>query len=333
MRPVKVFAPGRVNLIGDHTDYTGGWVLPLAIHLGTTIEGRRGGREVVLESADAAGECRVPLNVVDPSAVEPPWARYVAGVVAELRPREGFAGSVSSTLPLGAGLSSSASLEVAVALALGAELTPRQLALLCQQAEHRGPLVPCGIMDQLVVSTPTNGEALLIDCWTFNCTAVSLGDIALYAVHCGQPRRLADAEYARRRADCEAAERVIGPLRDVSRADLTRIGDERLRRRARHVVSENERVLAFAAALRDADHGSAGLLMNDSHRSLRDDFEVSTPALDALVERLQATPGVYGARLTGAGFGGCVVVLADPAAPAEAIGGWRLLPGRLQRQM
>jgi galactokinase len=321
---MRVFAPGRVNLIGDHTDYTGGLVLPMAIDRGTTIDGERGGDAIVLRSDAATGVARVPLDVHDPAAATPEWARYVAGVVAEVRPTRGFVGTVTTTVPLGAGLSSSASLELAVALAIGDERDPVRLAEMCQRAEHRGAGVPCGIMDQLVVAAAVSGHALLIDCHTLDRHAVHIPDeVVVHAVHCGEERRLVGSPYADRRADCAAAESIVGPLRAADMTQVERIADERVRRRARHVVTENRRVRQFASALERSDYGTAGRLMIESHRSLRDDFEVSTPALDALVEDVCARPGVYGARLTGAGFGGCAVVL---AAPSADLPGWRLQP-------
>jgi galactokinase len=248
----------------------------------------------------------------------------VAGVVAELRPPQGFTGEVTTTLPLGAGLSSSASLEVAVALAVGDERDPLLLARLCQRAEHRGAGVPCGIMDQLIVAAALEGHALMIDCHSLEWRAVAISDdVAIYAVHCGEQRRLMTSAYAQRRADCAAAESIIGPLREAGVDQVEQIADERVRRRARHVVSENGRVGSFASAIERGDYERAGALMVESHRSLREDFEVSTRALDQLVDRVCATSGVFGARVTGAGFGGCVVVLADDAAE---IGGWRLRP-------
>ncbi|HUP74312.1 MAG TPA: galactokinase [Acidimicrobiales bacterium] len=326
---MRVFAPGRVNLIGDHTDYTGGLVLPMAIDLGTTIVGERGGDAVVLRSDACGGIAEIPVAVSDPASARPEWARYVAGVVAELRPRQGFVGNITTTLPLGAGLSSSASLEVAVALAVGDERDPLRVARLCQRAEHRGAGVPCGIMDQLVVAAGVEGHALLIDCHSLEQRAVRIpDDVSIYAVHCGEPRRLMGSAYAERRADCAAAEAIVGPLRDASIDLVEQIPDERVRRRARHVVSENGRVRSFAAAIERGDYGRAGALMGESHRSLRDDFAVSTTALDQLVDRLCATPGVVGARLTGAGFGGCVVVLATPAAEVT---GWHLRPSAAAR--
>lgn len=326
---MRVFAPGRVNLIGDHTDYTGGFVLPMAIDLGTTIRGDRGGDHVVLRSDACDGVADVPIAVSYPASAMPEWTRYVAGVVAELQPREGFVGEITSTLPLGAGLSSSASLEVAVALAVGDERDPLRLALLCQRAEHRGAGVPCGIMDQLAVTAAIENHALLIDCSSLEWRPVRIpDDVAIYAVHCGDERRLMESAYADRRADCAAAESVIGPLRDADIDRIERLADERLRRRARHVVSENGRVHSFATAIERGDYVRAGALMIESHRSLRDDFEVSTTGLDQLVERLRATPGVFGARMTGAGFGGCAVVL---AVPGTEIDGWCLRPAAAAR--
>ncbi|MEO8693507.1 MAG: galactokinase family protein [Acidimicrobiales bacterium] len=326
---MQIVAPGRVNLIGDHTDYTGGLVLPMAIDLETTVRGDRGGDRVVLRSDAAAGVTDIPTTVTDPRSARPEWARYVAGIVAELRPQLGFMGEITTTLPLGAGLSSSASLEVAVALAIGDERDPRRLAQLCQRAEHRGAGVPCGIMDQLIVAAAVEGHALMIDCHSLEWRAVEISDdVAIYAVHCGEHRQLMTSAYADRRADCAAAESIVGPLREADVDQIERIPDERVRRRARHVVTENSRVRSLASAIERGDYERAGALMVESHYSLRDDFEVSTAALDQLVDRLLATPGVFGARVTGAGFGGCVVVLADASAE---VGGWRLRPSGAAR--
>ncbi len=251
--------------------------------------------------------------MVDAAAVEPTWARYVAGVVAELQPASGLVGQVSTDLPVGAGLSSSAALEVAVALALGAPAAePAALARLCQRAEQKASGVPCGIMDQLAAVAGRGGHALRIDCTTLEVTPVPIpDDLTVLVVDSGQRRQLATSAYADRAADCAAAEREIGPLRLASTADVDRVGDPLVRRRARHVVSENARVDDFAAALAAGDRRALGELMAASHASMRDDFEVSTRAIDDLIEVLSATPGVIGARITGAGFGGCVVVLAE----------------------
>ncbi|MDQ6698389.1 MAG: galactokinase, partial [Actinomycetota bacterium] len=316
---VTAVAPGRVNLIGDHTDYTGGLALPMAIDLATTVTGQAGGEQVVLRSVDEADPARLPLDVADPAIVEPPWARYVAGVVAELHPGIGFTGTVSTSIPVGAGLSSSAALELAVALALGSPADPLALALLCQRAEQRASGVPCGIMDQLASAAGVEGHALLLDCHMRSVTPVALPeDVDVVVIHSGETRRLAASGYAERRAQCEAAEQVVGPLRHVwDPTDLDRIADPVVRRRARHVVTENARVLAFVEALDAGDLTSAGQLMAASHASLAGDFEASTPTVDALVKRLTSTHGVHGVRMTGGGFGGCVVALTEPGSLSE----------------
>ncbi len=346
----RAFAPGRVNLIGDHTDTTGGLVLPMAVDLGTTVSGRTGGEPVVeLTSDHDPRAARVPLDAEDPATAHPEWARYVAGVVAQVRPSEGFTGHVTTTLPVGAGLSSSAALEVAVALALGFVGSPIDLAKLTQAAEQLASGVPCGIMDQLASAAGVDGHALLIDCHTLHVDPVAIPDDAeIRVIHSGQTRALAGSAYAERTAALHRAEATVGPLRlidgvadlepllrparpatspAINTADHARdtsgTGADVLHRRARHVVTENARVRAAAEALRSGDLPAVGVAMVDSHRSLRDDFEVSTAVLDALVDRLVATPGVHGARLTGAGFGGCVVALTEPGALDE---GWRVRP-------
>ena len=324
MADVRAFAPGRVNLIGDHTDYTGGFALPMAVEWGTNVEVERGGPRVELVSSSDPDAAVVDLDVADPRTVTPAWARYVAGVVAVLRPGTGAAGRVETTLPVGAGLSSSAALEVALALVLGFTGEARELALACQRAEHLAVGVPSGVMDQLACVAGVAGHALLVDCTSLDVTPVPLpAGVDVVVVHSGRPRALADSAYAERRAQCEAAAALVGPLREASDAAVAGLDDGVLRRRARHVVTENRRVLAFADCLREGDLVGAGRLMAASHASLATDFEVSTVALDALVARLSAEPGVYGARLTGAGFGGCVVALADAESPVR---GWRLHP-------
>ena len=309
---VRAVAPGRVNLIGDHTDYAGGWVLPMAVDRSTTVDLRRHGSVLDLVSADSPLAVTLPLDGQSGPASNPEWSRYVHGVVATLRPHQGGSGVVSTTLPLGAGLSSSSALTVALALALGFEGTVLDLARLCQRAETLGSGVPGGIMDQLCAGAGVEDNALLIDCTELTVRPVPLPDgCEVIVAHCGSARTLVGSEYADRRRDVEAAATLIGPLRDVVGHGWDEIGDDRLRRRARHVVTENGRVLACAAALESGDVVGAGALMSESHRSLRDDFDVSTPDLGSLVEELEALDGVYGARLTGAGFGGCVVALAE----------------------
>jgi galactokinase len=322
---MRAYAPGRVNLIGGHTDYTGGLVLPMAIDLGTTVEARPVDEPVVrLRSADEPEPAIVPLDVGDPREVTPAWARYVAGVVGELHPTRGIDGTVSTTIPIGTGLSSSAALEVAVALALGWDGSRAELARACQRAEHRASGVPCGIMDQLTSLAGVAGHAVLIDCTTLDTTPVPLpDDVAVVVVDSGERRALASSGYAERRAEVASIEALLGPLPDATLADVASIADPVLRKRARHVVTENERVLAFVDAIRAGDVASAGRVMVASHASLRDDHEVTTAALDALVERLCAIPGVHGARLTGGGWGGCVVALAEPGVLTE---GWTVRP-------
>jgi galactokinase len=315
-----------VNLIGDHTDHTGGLVLPMAIDLGTTVSGEPGGDGVLLRSADQAEPAAIALDVDDPARVDPPWARYVAGVVAELRPGSGFTGEVTTTLPIGAGLSSSAALEVAVALALGFAGDPIELAHLCQRAEQRASGVPCGIMDQLASVAGVEGHALRIDCSSLDVRPVRVpDDLEVVVVDSGEPRSLATSSYAERAAACRTAEEAIGPLARARLTDLGGIADETVRRRARHVITENARVDDFAVALASGDRPALRSLMAESHASLRDDFEVSTPALDGLVEALATLDGVVGARLTGAGFGGCAVALVERGARIDgAHRSWRV---------
>lgn len=322
---VHAFAPGRVNLIGEHTDHTGGRCLPMAVSMGVTVRGRRDGDRVVLSSAEVPGVATIPLDVADAASVEPSWGRYVAGVVAELRPAVGFTGELRSDVPVGAGMSSSAALEVAVALALGFDGDVDALASLGQAAEHRATGVPCGILDQLASAAGRDGHAFVLDCHTLERTHVPVPEgIEVRVVHSGQTRTLEGSAYAERRAQCEAAEAAVGPLRLASTSDVAAIGDPLLRRRARHVVTENQRVLDAADALRTGDLVALGALLDEGHRSLRDDFEVSTPVVDATVDRLRARPGVHGVRLMGGGFGGCVVAVTEPGALAE---GWHARPG------
>jgi galactokinase len=309
---IRTWAPGRVNLIGDHTDYTGGLCLPIALDLGTTVDGVRTGDRVRLSSA--LDDTTTDLSL-DGSTTATGWARYIAAVIDEVGPDVGFEGTITTTLPVGAGLSSSASLEVAVALALGFDGSLLELAQAAQRAEHAAVGVPCGVMDQIASVFGREGHALLIDCRNLEVLPVPFPEGAdLVVLNPGESRQLAGSAYAERRAACETAETQIGPLRDATQDDLAEVRDPIVRKRARHVVSENERVMTVAKALRRADWATIGEAMFASHRSLRDDFEVSTPALDALVDNLSETPGVYGARLTGAGFGGCVVAITEPGA-------------------
>jgi galactokinase len=317
-------APGRVNLIGDHTDYNGGFVLPLAIDLECVVRAQpRSDGIVRIASDEFTTVVELPADgAAPPQEVVPRWGRLVAGMLSSLarrgRAAVGIDAHVSSTLPVGGGLSSSAALEVAIGLALcdvsGLSLSTVDLAQACQEAEMLATGVPCGIMDQLASLCGRRDSVLLIDCRSLEVEPLPLPpEVAVLVVDSGVPRALADTAYAERRAECETIAKALGvsSLRDTTPAQVA--GEPR----ARHVVSENRRVLAFADALRHGDIDALGPLLLESHASLRDDFEVSTPELDSLVEDA-VRAGALGARLTGAGFGGSVVVLA-PAGSAQPI--------------
>ena len=315
-----VRAPGRVNIIGDHTDYTGGLVLPMTIDRWTVIEGSYHGGPIELTSSDEPDPLVLSLPVTDPASVEPRWGRYVAGIAAEMgaatRP---IHGRINTDIPIGAGLSSSAALEIAAALALGFEGDVVALAELARRAEHRASGVPCGIMDQLCIAAGVVDHALLIDCNALTVHPVPLPDGVSIVVQFIAHRTLMGSEYGDRVDECAAAERSIGPLRLATTNDLAGIADPTVRRRARHVINENQRVRDFSQALHRGDLVRAGALMVESHNSLRDDFATSTSVMDRAVEQMCATPGVYGARMTGGGFGGCIVAMTEPGAMAQ---GW-----------
>lgn len=329
-----VHAPGRVNLIGEHTDYNDGFVLPMAIERGVTIAvTRRRDRLAALRSEREAGAALLDLR----AALEPgrsDWVRYPAGVLAGYQRLgweiPGFDAAITADLPAGGGLSSSAALEVATATVIetlcGRALDPLSRALLCQCAEHEFAGVPCGIMDQCAVTLGRAGHALLIDCSNREIRAVPFGgdDVALLVVNSGVRHSLADGEYARRRAECASAAAALGygSLRDVTPA-IWSARHHALsaleRRRATHVLSENDRTCAFVAALERADWPAAGRLMNESHASLRDAYEVSCRELDTLCELASDMPGVFGCRMTGGGFGGCAIVLVAAGATREVM--------------
>jgi galactokinase len=317
-------APGRVSLIGGQVDYHEGWVVAMAIDRDVTVSVRaRADERVVARSNDITGIVEVAADATDdPRLVEPAWGRAVAGVLRVLadlgRTPVGADLEITSTVPIGAGLSSSAAFEVAVARALnevaGFSLSPRDLALAAQRAEHVATGVPCGTQDQLTSVFGKAGHALLIDCRTFEIEPLPLPDtIKVLVVHSGVPRILEGSPYAERRAESEAVATRLGVrvLRDATPEQVE------AEPRGRHVVSEMLRVRAFADALRAGDLDALGPLMLASHASSRDDMEVSIPELDALVDCLM-NAGALGARLTGAGFGGCVVALV-PSSRAGAI--------------
>jgi len=311
---IRVVAPGRVNIIGDHTDYTGGLALPMAIDRATTLAGTFDPGRISLSSAEVEGTVELDLTALPPAGeVRPEWGRYVAAVAAELGTPGGVIGEVTSTIPTASGLSSSAALEVAVALALGFEGPPLQLAQLCQRAEHAAVGVPSGLMDQLAICAAEEGSAVLMDCHALTAQPVSMPDeVELVVIDSGEPRTLAGSAYEVRVRQCEAAEAIVGPLRLADPSAVADIEDSVVAARARHVISENQRVRDAAEALSRSDAESLGRLMDASHRSLATDYEVSTPTLEALIRELGQTEGVLGARVTGAGFGGCVVALTRP---------------------
>lgn len=329
-----VRAPGRVNLIGEHTDYNDGFVLPAAIDLEMRIAyvPTDDGRVRLGSGADAA-----PLDfrldaIGDPAGG---WGDYVKGTAVMLQGgglrTVGLRGWLESTVPVGAGLSSSAALELATCWALSGDADPAAdamtLAKLSQQAENEYVGMRCGLMDQFASASGEDGVAVLLDCRSLEHRPVPLPPgLVLVVAHTGVPRSLSGSAYNERRAQCEAAVAVLAKrdprvrsLRDVDVALLDRYeGDLEpiVARRARHVVEENDRVLAAEIALREGDLDAVGLLFAASHDSLRDLYEVSCPELDEMVRIAAATPGVVGARMTGAGFGGCTVSLVHP----EAVG-------------
>ena len=314
----RTTGPGRVNLIGDHTDYNQGLALPMAIDLGVTLSFAPSEQPDIHVSSAAFGDVVLPLDITPDdgylTAIEPAWARLVGAMIALSRPDRGGTLRIESTLPIGSGLSSSAALCVALAEVFGVEGSPAVVARLCQQAEHRSG-VPVGLMDPLVCAGGRRGHGLLIDFSTLAVEPVPLPpDMEVVVIDSGRPRALRDSEYAARVAECNAAAAIVGPLGLAAGTDLAGLRDPLLRRRARHVVTECLRVGQFALALADHDLVEAGVLMDESHRSLAEEFAVSTPELDALVARVASLPGVFGARMTGAGFGGCVVALTRPGA-------------------
>lgn len=312
---VQASAPGRVNLLGEHTDYNDGFVLPIAIPQRTTVALTRNGTasEFAVRTGAFEGEARFSFGT-------PPteqFATYVYGCIAGLGARgvhvPGLDIGVDSQVPMGVGLSSSAALEVATLRALrdllALNLDDVAIALLAQRAETEYAGVHCGIMDQMASSLADSGSMLFLDTRTLDRRLLPLPPgSGLLVLDSGISRSLANTAYNRRRAECQEAARLLGveSLRDVGGIAALDALPETLRRRARHVTTENARVLR---AREGVDAAEFGRLMNASHASLRDDFEVSIEPLDRLVALLQSDPGVYGARLTGAGFGGACVAL------------------------
>ena len=320
---MRVIAPGRVNLIGEHTDYTGGLVFPMAIDRWTTIDYEVGGSGIVLDSADEDGTFSLTLGQPFDASMTPSWGRYVGAVASLMDSPRGISGHVSTTIPVGAGLSSSAALEIAVALALDCELPATELAQMTQRAEHIATGVPTGIMDQLCITSARQGHGALIDCTTLAVRHIPIPSDVKIVVRFIAHRTLVGSAYADRVAQCATAESIIGPLRNAAMSDIAKIDNKIIAARAHHVVSENERVLDFASALEEGDYHTAGFIMTDSHTSLSNDFEVSNSQMDQAVRDMCATPGVFGARMTGGGFGGCIVALCEPDAVVD---GWHVQP-------
>ena len=335
-------APGRANLIGEHTDYNDGFVLPFALDRGT-FAAAAPHRDAVLEltsrqaagrGAGALGRVEIPLDSMAPGSVTG-WAAYPAGVVWALRkagyPVPGARVAVDSYLPQGAGLSSSAALECAVALALtelaGLDVVRQELAAIARRAENDFVGVPTGIMDQSAALLCQAGHALLLDCRSGEADSVpldpALSGLALVIIDTRARHALTESGYGARHIECEEAARALGvrTLREVSGLEsLSALADPVLRRRARHVITENQRVLETAALLRRGKVDGIGRLLNESHASLRDDFEISWPEADVAVDAAVGA-GALGARMMGGGFGGSVIALLpqDGAAVHEAV--------------
>ena len=326
-----VRAPGRVNLIGEHTDYNDGFVLPMAIDRATWMAVRpRKDRVVALQSLNLQESASFSLDDLRPGAAQG-WVAYAAGVAGALLeqgfPLRGLDGVIGSEVPLGAGLSSSAALELAIARGLaavsGIRWEPLSMALICQRAEDAWVGLHCGIMDQLIGACGVAGHALLIDCRDLQHRAVPLpSGVSVVVLDTGKRRGLVESAYNERQQQCAAAAAACGvkALRDLTLADLSRANLDLLTvSRARHVITENMRTFAAAEAMDRGDAAQLGASMNESHESLRRDFAVSCPELDQMVGIARSQSGCVGARMTGAGFGGCAIALVEDVGVAEFI--------------
>ncbi len=330
-----VRSPGRVNLIGEHTDYNDGFVFPMAIepHVLFAFRARTDGKVRLVSTVypDQVVEFSVNETI---TRGEPKWANYLKGAAAELKgagiPLVGMDALLDNTLPMGGGLSSSAALEVGTIRALlklaGLDMDETRIALLAQKAEHEFALVPCGIMDQTIVTSGKAGHAMLLDCRDNSKQFIPLdgNELRVVIVNSMVKHELSGGEYAERRHQCEQAVRYfqtlepnVKALRDVTMKqveDAQGKVDDLVFRRARHVVGETQRAQKYATLLSSKHYEEAGRLMVESHNSLRDDYNVSTDELDYLVVESLTVKGVYGARMTGGGFGGCIVALTQPRA-------------------
>lgn len=322
--PLAVQAPGRVNIIGEHTDYNDGFVFPMAIDRSLYIALRpRSDRIVTVQSLDFDRTIEFDLDHLDPS--QKGFPSYIQGMAWGLQGAgytlTGFDGIMKGNVPLGSGLSSSAALELAVARAFalvsGFDWDPIEMAKLAQFVENKWVGVQCGIMDQLISATGIVDHAILIDCRSLELKPIQLPlNTRIVILDTGSRRGLVDGAYNERRQQCEEVARFfrVETLRDVSLSDLESQAeelDEISYKRAHHVITENERTLQAYQAMQVNNPTLLGQLMIESHASLRDDFEVSSHALDLMVEIALNQEGCYGARMTGAGFGGCAVALVD----------------------
>jgi galactokinase len=338
-----VYSPGRANLIGEHTDYNDGFAMPMAIDRRVYVAmAARNDRKVVLHSLEYNQDAEFELDDLGPPATG--WLEYAKGVawVLEREGHElrGFYGVVGGNVPAGAGLSSSAALELAIAKAfsISSELPwhPTPMAKLAQAAENEWVGTQCGAMDQMASAQGKAGHALLMDCRNLETHPVKMpGEVAILILDTATRRQLHDSRYNERREECERAARKLGitALRDMDLETLAAKRDALAPveyQRARHVVSENLRTIDAAKAMEAQDAATLGRLMNESHVSLRDDFQVSTDALNTIVECAGAEDGCYGARMTGAGFGGCAIALVDAQA-ASAIA--RAVEGNYAKRM
>ena len=315
---IIVRCPGRVNLIGEHTDYNDGLVLPIALPFETVIAASSSEDAQMKLISEEFGPAHFSLE--DNPMGTSGWGRYIHAMGTLLSQSNpgllGWNGYICSTIPIGANLSSSAALEIAAGMVFkhlgGLEITLTEIALIGQRVENEFIGVRSGIMDQIACALSQRGTALLLDCFTLQTSMVSIPeDLAVVIMDTGTRRELRASEYNKRRESCESAALALGmpSLRNASLEDITNLSDQTLKRRARHVVSENERVLDAVKALSTGDSITAGQLFTDSHLSLRDDYEVSGPALDRIVEVSLSAPGCFGARMTGGGFAGSAVAL------------------------
>jgi len=328
MRETRVFrAPGRVNLIGEHTDHSGGYVLPAAIDRCCEVRATpTGGSTLSVHAADIGESASWTLDQIHAAKRKGDWSDYICGVARELSSAGvslvGAELEIASSVPIGAGLSSSAAIEVSIALALsslaGANVDRIDLAKICLRAEQDFVGLQCGIMDQFISLFGREGQAMLLDCHSLEHRAVPIpANVELVMVDTGVKHELAASEYNHRRLDYEEAVRILGkPLREATPDDLKGL-PERPLKRARHVVTENQRTLEFAAAADAGDLDRMGRLMRESHLSLQNDYEVSCDELDLLAASAWEIDGVIGARMMGGGFGGCTINLVDSRKLAE----------------